>query len=184
MCGMAGCLDRQRAFRRRRTPLPQAARRCPLGDNHHGLNAILQVAENGCKWRALPECGKLPATYMRMRRQARKGALQKILDELKRKRILPEQLEVLLLDSASIKAHPDGTGTEKKNGPQAIGRSLRGPATKVRSIAVDANAAAAFSLAPGQSHDAPAGRVLIGRLGSRNPPDARSWTGHAKTTGR
>ena len=40
------------------------------------LNAILYVAENGCKWRALPEhFGNWNTIYVRMNRWAKSGVL-------------------------------------------------------------------------------------------------------------
>ena len=56
----------------------------------------------------------------------------------------------------------------KKNGPQVIGKSRGGWSTKIHLVAADARTAIAFSLSPGQAHDAPEGRQLLNRLA---PPD-------------
>ncbi|WP_232764253.1 IS5 family transposase [Xanthomonas sp. SHU 308] len=58
----------------------------------------------------------------------------------------------------------------KKNGPQAIGKSRGGWNTKIHLVAADARTAIAFSLSPGQAHDAPEGRELLRRLGPPNRP--------------
>jgi transposase len=53
----------------------------------------------------------------------------------------------------------------KKNGPQSIRKSRGGWNTKIHRLAADARTVLAFSLSPGQAHDAPEGRKLLTRLG-------------------
>ena len=50
------------------------------------LNAILYVAENGCKWRAL----RVPAytIYMRMNRRSKNGVLDRVFKALQEKGII------------------------------------------------------------------------------------------------
>ena len=74
-------------------------------------------------------------------------------------------LEVLGLDSTSVKVHPDGTGALKTRGPQAIGRSRGGLTTKIHMVAADARTAITYALSPGQDHDGPHGRELLKQLG-------------------
>ena len=48
-------------------------------DNFSVLNAILYVAENGCKWRSLPaEYGNWHTIYTRMSRWAKSGVLDNV----------------------------------------------------------------------------------------------------------
>ena len=54
---------------------------------------------------------------------------------------------------------------QKKNGPQAIGKSRGGWNTKIRMVAADARTAVVFALSPGKAHDAPEGRSLLEDLG-------------------
>src|SRR6266851_4135919 len=62
------------------------------------LNAILYVAEQGCKWRGLPKrFGNWHTIYTRMNRWAKSGVLESVS-----------------LDSTTVKVHPDGTGALKK----------------------------------------------------------------------
>lgn len=83
--------------------------------NHQVLNAILYVAENGCKWRALPkEYGKWNTVYVRMNRWAKKGVLNKIFEFLQREQLVSIRIEAVSLDSTYIKVHPDGCGALKK----------------------------------------------------------------------
>ena len=79
------------------------------------LNAILYVAEQGCKWRGLPkEFGNWHTIYVRMNRWAKAGVLDRVFIQLQRAQIIKVTMEVLCLDSTSVKVHPDGTGALKK----------------------------------------------------------------------
>lgn len=79
------------------------------------VNAMLYVAEQGCKWRGLPErFGNWHTIYTRMRRWAKAGVLDKMFEELQRQQVVRIKIEAVSLDSTSIKVHPDGTGALKK----------------------------------------------------------------------
>ncbi|MDZ7778659.1 MAG: IS5 family transposase [Gemmatimonadota bacterium] len=133
------------------------------------LNAILYVAEHGCKWRGIPErFGNWHTIYTRMNRWAKDGVLDRIFTALQEEQIIQIKIEALSMDSSIVKVHPDGTGAGKKNGPQAIGKSRGGWTTKIHLVAADARRAVTFSLSPGQNHDAPEGRELLRSL---PPPD-------------
>ncbi|WP_157467340.1 IS5 family transposase [Edaphobacter aggregans] len=129
------------------------------------LNAVLYVAEQGCKWRGLPKrFGRWHTIYMRMSRWSKNGVLDRVFEKLQVEQIVRIKLEAVSLDSTSIKVHPDGTGAPKKNGPQSIGKSRGGWNTKVHMVAADARTAIAFALSPGNAHDAPEGRELLWEL--------------------
>ena len=130
------------------------------------LNAILYVAEHGCKWRGLPErFGNWHTIYTRMNRWAKRGVLDRVFERLQRERIARIRIEAMGLDSTIVKVHRDGTGAEKKNGAQAIGQSRGGWTTKIHLVAADARTALMLALSPGQDHDARHGRQLLLRLG-------------------
>ena len=75
------------------------------------LNAILHVAEHGCKWRGLPSSfGNWHTIYTRMNRWSKNGVLDRVFEELQRERLVRVKLEVASLDSTIVKVHPDGTG--------------------------------------------------------------------------
>ena len=129
------------------------------------LNAILYVAEHGCKWRGLPaRFGNWHTIYTRMNRWARAGVLDRVFAALQDEQIIRIKIEAMSLDSTIVKVHPDGTGALKKNGPQAIGKSRGGWTTKIHMVAADARTAITFSLSPGHNHDAPEGRELLRML--------------------
>ena len=78
------------------------------------LNAILYVAENGCKWRALPkEYGNWHTIYVRMNRWSKSGVLDKVFTALKAEGIININVDVVCLDSTTVKVHPDACGALK-----------------------------------------------------------------------
>lgn len=79
------------------------------------VNAILYVAEHGCKWRGLPNrFGNWHTIYTRMNRWTKAGVLDRMFEELQRAQVVRIKIEAVSLDSTSIKVHPDGTGALKK----------------------------------------------------------------------
>jgi transposase len=90
-------------------------------DNLSVLNAFLYVAENGCKWRRLPSnFGNWHTVYTRIFRWANAGVLDRVFAKLQQKQIIAIKVEVLSLDSTSVKVHPDGTGAKKKTDPKPL----------------------------------------------------------------
>jgi len=89
------------------------------------INGILYVAENGCKWRALPsKYGRWDAVYKRMRRWADNGVLEKLFQKLQEFELIKIKIEHVCLDSTSVKVHPDGTGALKKTAHNPSGNQL------------------------------------------------------------
>ena len=79
------------------------------------LNAILYVAEQGCKWRGLPtRFGNWHTIYTRMNRWSKSGVLDLVFEKLQREQLIHIRIEAVSLDSTTIKVHPDGTGALKK----------------------------------------------------------------------
>jgi transposase len=94
-------------------------------ENIDFLNAILYIAENGCKWRPLPEkFGKWHTIYVRMRRWADKGVWPRILESLQSQLNIHIDVTALSLDSTSVKVHPDGTGALKKKAPKPSAKAV------------------------------------------------------------
>lgn len=84
-------------------------------DNRVVLNAILYVAEHGCKWRGLPKrFGNWHTIYTRMMRWSKSGVLDRVFERLQREQIVRIRIEAVSLDSTSVKVHPDGMGALKK----------------------------------------------------------------------
>ncbi|HEY1897417.1 MAG TPA: IS5 family transposase [Terracidiphilus sp.] len=135
------------------------------------LNALLYVAEQGCKWRGLPKrFGPWHTIYTRMNRWSKNGVLDQVFERLQREQIVRIKIEAVKMDSTIVKVHPDGTGAFKKNGPQAIGKSRGGWTTKIHMVAANARTAITFALSPGQASDAVEGRQLLGSIGPLPAP--------------
>ena len=87
--------------------------------NQHVLNAILYVAEHGCKWRGLPpRFGRWHTIYTRMNRWSKTGVLDRVFAHLQTEQLVRIKLEAVSLDSTIVKVHPDATGALKKTGPK------------------------------------------------------------------
>ena len=83
--------------------------------NLNVLNAILYVAEHGCKWRGLPKrFGNWHTIYTRMNRWSKNGVLDHVFEQLQREQIVRIKIEAVKLDSTTVKVHPDGMGALKK----------------------------------------------------------------------
>jgi transposase len=86
------------------------------------LNAVLYIAENGCKWRALPKrFGNWHTIYTRLSRWAKKGVLERVFEELQRAQLIRIKIEAVSMDSTIVKVHPDGTGALKKTAHKPLG---------------------------------------------------------------
>jgi transposase len=79
------------------------------------LNAILYVAEHGCKWRGLPKrFGNWHTIYTRMNRWSKSGVMDRVFERLQQSQIVRIKIQAVALDSTIVKVHPDGTGALKK----------------------------------------------------------------------
>jgi transposase len=84
-------------------------------NNLQVLNAILYVAEQGCKWRGLPKrFGNWHTIHTRMNRWAKAGVLDRVFSELQRQQIIRVRVEAVSLNSTIVKVHPEDTGAFKK----------------------------------------------------------------------
>jgi transposase len=89
-------------------------------DNRRFLNAVLWIARTGAPWRDLPaRLGNWNSQWRRFDRWAAKGRLTRIANILR-----DPDLDVLILDSTVIRAHPCAAGA-KKNGMDAAVRTSR-----------------------------------------------------------
>ena len=75
------------------------------------VNAILYVAEHGCKWRGLPKrFGNWHTIYTRMNRWTKAGVLDRMFEELQRAQVVRIKSEAVSLDSTSIRSIPTARG--------------------------------------------------------------------------
>jgi len=79
------------------------------------VNAILFIAERGCKWRGLPgRFGNWHTIYTRINRWSKSCVPDRVFEKLQTEQIVRIKIEAFSLDSTSVKVHPDGTGALKK----------------------------------------------------------------------
>ena len=137
--------------------------------NQQVLNAILYVAEHGCKWRGLPaRFGNWHTLYTRMNRWSKNGVLDRVFEHLQREQIVRVKLEAVSLDSTIVQVHPDGTGALKKTVPKPSADPAAVGPPRFIWLPRMLGTAVTFSLSPGQAHDAPEGRQLLNRLGQQH----------------
>jgi transposase len=92
-------------------------------DNYTFVNAVVWMVRTGCPWRDLPkEFGNWYSVYQRFSRWVRSGVIERLFTALQQERIIAVSVDVLSLDSTSVKVHPAGHGARKKGGPSASGR--------------------------------------------------------------
>ena len=82
-------------------------------DNRRFVEAVLWLARNGCRWRALPAAwGNWHTTYTRFQCWVRSGVWAKVLAAVQQE----DALHTLLLDSTTVRAHQHAYGARKKTG--------------------------------------------------------------------
>jgi transposase len=88
----------------------------PAQDNRLFVDAVLWIGKTGAPWRDLPErFGDWNKTWRRFARWARNGVWKAVFDALQ-----DPDLEWLILDSTTIRAHPHAAGAKKtRTGPAA-----------------------------------------------------------------
>ena len=117
-------------YKRIRHLLPKPRKKAEI-DNLTFFRALQYMAENGCRWRALPEkFGKWDTIYQRFRRWITKGVFDRIEKELQSQAIDIKGIKALALDSTYIKVHPDGTGAPKKRGRNPSAKAVAGERRK------------------------------------------------------
>jgi transposase len=127
-------------------------------DNRLFMNAIRFVAKTGVPWRDLPErFGHWHNVFQRFNRWCKKGVFKRIFETL-----CDPDLQALLLDSTTIRAHQHAAGARNSTPEQeALGRSRGGFSTKIH-LAVDGlGRPTKILLTPGQDHDVTQGPELI-----------------------
>ena len=79
-------------------------------DNRLFLEAVLFVANNGGRWRDLPErFGKWNSVFVRFNRWSKKGVWQRLFEAVQ-----DPDLEWLMVDSTILRAHQDASRGRKR----------------------------------------------------------------------
>lgn len=103
-------------------------------DNRLFIDAVLYVARTGIPWEDLPErYGNWNSQWRRFDRWSQKGRWDPILAALR-----DPDMDMLILDSTAVRAHPCAAGA-KKNGTGLAARTIR------RLVAAGADSAPRFT---------------------------------------
>src|SRR3989337_4104522 len=122
---MLGCMEIPEAQYLRIEPSLPRQRGNVSYSNLQVLNALLYVAEHGCKWRGLPKrFGNWHTIYTRMNRWSKNGVLDSVFERLQREQIVRIKIEAVKLDSTTVKVHPDGMGAFKKTDRRPSGNPV------------------------------------------------------------
>jgi putative transposase len=79
------------------------------------LEALLYLADSGCKWRQLPDrFGAWDAVYNRFRRWAAAGVFARLFADLPPRAGGLNDIRRVFLDSTVIRAHPHAAGARRK----------------------------------------------------------------------
>ena len=130
-------------------------------DNRLAFEALLYMAREGCRWRALPdEYGLWGTLYQRFRRWLEQG----VFDLLSEIFIAKYRVSVVMVDGTIVPVHQDGTGARKALGTpedQAIGISRGGRTTKILAASDENGNPIAALLLPGNAGESPHTEELI-----------------------
>ena len=109
-------------------------------------------------WRDLPErFGPWNSVYQRFRHWAKKQVWKQIFEELQE-----PDLDWLLLDSTTIRAHQQAAGQKKTTSEvEALGRSRGGFSTKIHACCDALGNPRRFILSPGQQSDHQQAEALL-----------------------
>jgi transposase len=140
------------------------------------FEAILYIARTGIPLRDLPkEFGAWDAVYNRFNRCVASGALARLTQAMTADPQLGEARRVLV-GSTVVRAHRHAAGAPRKKrrigasrsaSRQGLGRSRGGLTSKIVVAAADESTAIAVDVRPGQAHDAPLLKPMIGRTAAR-----------------
>jgi putative transposase len=101
-------------------PLVEKAKRSRAGappdiSDRRFLEAVLHLADSGCKWRPLPaEFGAWDAVYNRFRRWVTAGVFERLFAALPPRAAGVNEVRRVFVDSTVIRAHLSAAGAPKK----------------------------------------------------------------------
>jgi transposase len=121
-------------------PLVERAKRSAAGapprlPDRRFLEALLYLADSGCKWRQLPErFGAWDAVYNRFRRWLDAGVFERLFADLPPRAAGLSEVRRVFVDSTTVRAHPHAAGAPAKKGGRRPSRSAgRGAGSRPRS---------------------------------------------------
>jgi len=113
------------------------------------IEAVWFIARSGCQWRLLPPIyGHWRSVHQRFMRWSKKGLWEKLFQSIQ-----DPDLQEVMLDGTSIRAHACSSGYEKNSGEeQSLGRSKGGFTTKIHALVDALGCPLKITLSSGQRH--------------------------------
>ena len=138
--------------------LPNKPRGVKRVDDRRVINGILYALRTGIPWRDMPEqYGPWSTIYNRFNRWSKAGIWDKIFDAIADS----HNVDIVMVDATSIRAHPCAAKLKKTDKRRCLGRSRGGLGTKIHASNNQNGLPLKFELTPGQAHDAPASETLL-----------------------
>ena len=134
-------------------------------DNRRFVEAVLWLARTGAPWRDLPaRYGRWNSVFQRYNRWCKRGVWQRILAALGG----DVDLEHLLLDSTTVRAHQHAAGAKRGRDSEALGRSRGGWSTKIHAAVNGDGRPVRLRLTGGNRHDMHQAQSLLAVLPLRS----------------
>ena len=138
--------------------LPYNSRGVKRVDDRRVINGILYALRTGIPWRDMPEqYGPWSTIYNRFNRWSKAGIWDKIFEAI----VDSHNVDTVMVDSTSIRAHPSAAKLKKTDKRRCLGRSRGGLGTKIHASNNQNGLPLKLELTPGQAHDAPPCETLL-----------------------
>ena len=140
--------------------LPNKSRGVKRVDDRRVISGILYALRTGIPWRDMPEqYGPWSTIYNRFNRWSKAGIWDKIFEAI----VDSHNVDTVMVDSTSIRAHPSAAKLKKTDKRRCLGRSRGGLGTKIHASNNQDGLPLKLELTPGQANDAPpCGTLLTG----------------------
>ena len=132
-------------------------------DDRRVINDILYALRTGIPWRDMPEqFGPWSTIYNRFNRWSKAGIWDKNLEAI----VDSNNVDIVMVDATSIRAHPFAAKLKKTDKRRCLGRSRGGLGTKIHASNNQDGLPLKLELTLGQAHDAPVSETLLTGLQS------------------
>ena len=140
--------------------LPNKSRGVKRVDDRRVINDILYALRTGIPWRDMPEqYGPWSTIYNRFNRWSKAGIWDMIFEAI----VDSHNVDTVMVDSTSVRAHPTAAKLKKTDKRRCLGRSRGGLGTKIHASNNQDGLPLKLELTPNQANDAPpCGTLLTG----------------------